>query len=113
MNEREPRGGNGRHEGPFEQRRARRLLDPTQIITGLVLMIPVALITAVVSYFAATYELKANTLELQRHDARISALQQADRDRAVRDAETVARMEAVIQRMDELLKRIERIEDKR
>lgn len=100
---------------PYEQqpRRARRLLDPQQIVTGLVLMIPVALITACATYFAATYELKANTLELARHDARISALQNADRDRAVRDAETVARMEAVIQRMDELLKRIERIEDRR
>lgn len=88
------------------------LVDLRTILTGLVLMVPGAALAVVVSYFAITSKLEAGTLQLRRHEEAIVALQKADTDRAVRDAETVTRLAAAVQRLDEILKHIEKLEDR-
>lgn len=114
MNDRTPRETRERGTQPFRRTFA---LDVRQVLTSLVLMVPAALVAIVTAYFAAISDVQALVLKVKGNEQSIdelkkagAELQEADRERAVQEAQIVARIEAIVERLDDMLRRLERLE---
>jgi hypothetical protein len=103
-----------------ERQDRRKWVDPQQIFQQLIPILVTILIAFTVSWFANSAKLNAVEVTAIRQErtsdeirSDVRDLQRSDRDREVKAAELVSRLEAATQRLDEVLRRLERLEARR